>query len=256
MERDYETLVPRAPSRTERLAVNHVAKGKSKRSRGADVVFDPAKHNFCSMKVQERLQNCVQHATHVQRRAKLKEELGFDDKWGASDGYSWVATLPSNQIARSQVRITFHPPFTLTLTQPACAVLRTTSEDDEAGPAAVRCGTDRPVEGDPASAAAHKEVRVFKQAGQMTTVKIVPIQLQSDSDVEEEDGGLEDGGLQGAGHGAAQQEQQGAQPRHQAATTQKAKWHKPQKGGVKKGKGKAQQKRKGKGRPQRRLRKS
>ncbi|KAJ9527169.1 hypothetical protein QJQ45_025406, partial [Haematococcus lacustris] len=248
MERDYETLVPRAPSRTERLAVNHVAKGKSKRSRGADVVFDPAKHKefitgfrkrkqqrrkaaqennkererkarletraeassaFCSMKVHQGLMNHVPHATHVQRRAKLKEELGFDDKWGASD------------------------------------------EDDEAGPAAVRHGTDGPVKGDTAAAAAHKEVRVFKQAGQMTTVKIVPIQLQSDSDVEEEDGDLEDGGLQGAGHGAAQREQQGAQPRHQAATTQKSKWQKPQKGGVRKGKGKPQQKRKGKGRPQR-----
>ncbi|KAL6765216.1 hypothetical protein V8C86DRAFT_1033055 [Haematococcus lacustris] len=223
MERGYETLVPRAPSRTERLAVNHVAKGKSKRSRGADVVFDPAKHKefitgFRKRKQQRRKaaqennkerERKARLETRAERRAKLKEELGFDDKWGASD------------------------------------------EDDEAGPAAVRHGTDGPVKGDTAAAAAHKEVRVFKQAGQMTTVKIVPIQLQSDSDVEEEDGDLEDGGLQGAGHGAAQQDQQGAQPRHQAATTQKPKWQKPQKGGVRKGKGKAQQKRKGKGRPQR-----
>mmetsp|Transcript_784 Transcript_784/g.1784 ORF Transcript_784/g.1784 Transcript_784/m.1784 type:complete len:222 (-) Transcript_784:2643-3308(-) len=85
----------------EAAAINHVQKRKQ-RTKGAEVTFDPEQHRefitgFRKRKQQRRSKALreIQEKERKQRlqdraerRAKLKEDLGLDDKWGVHDSSS------------------------------------------------------------------------------------------------------------------------------------------------------------------------
>ncbi|KAF5837747.1 nucleolar protein 12-domain-containing protein [Dunaliella salina] len=91
----HDALVFHRKEEDEELHANHVRK-KDKRTKGVEVVFDPAQHKdfitgFRKRKQQRRKEAQEQIkererqqriANRAEKRSKLKEELGLDDNWG------------------------------------------------------------------------------------------------------------------------------------------------------------------------------
>uniref|UniRef100_A0A7S3VUG8 Ribosomal RNA-processing protein 17 n=1 Tax=Dunaliella tertiolecta TaxID=3047 RepID=A0A7S3VUG8_DUNTE len=159
---DHDALVFHRKQEDEELHANHVRK-KDKRTKGIEVVFDPARHKdfitgFRKRKQQRRKEAQEQIkererqqriANRAEKRSKLKEELGLDDNWGDS------SSEPDSDVGQQGG---------------SCA------GDEGAG------GTGKPAE------EKDGKVVVYQQQGLMTTVTTMPIEddpfHQSSSDEE------------------------------------------------------------------------